>query len=225
MFKPSIDNQVKYSGIKLNTRTVIIGGSGTGKSNCALNIIQEMSKPNGTFHNIILVYKTDEKLYEFLKKKIPKLIMIKDFSLLNIDDFEDQEIKDPVDRIETLIIFDDFITEKNKFIIQQLENFCVFGRKKGLTVIFLAQYFYAINTVMRGQLNYLVFLEACNKRNFNLICSSYGLINKDVSPDDIQYMMNDTFDKFGQFFKINLGTSNLNEKYSRNSIDFFKYNP
>jgi hypothetical protein len=221
--KPSIDLQVKYSGVKLNSRIAIIGGSGTGKTNGCINLIKDMCQPEGTFINIIVVYKTDEKLYSYLKKKIPQLIMIKDINLLNIDDFDDQELKDPEDRQETLIIFDDFIADKDKNVIDQLEKFCIFGRKKGLTLIFLAQYFYAINIVMRAQLNYLIFLETCNKRNFNLICSTYGLVNSDVSQDDINIMMKDSLDKFGQTFKINLNTNDLNKKYSRNGIDYFKY--
>jgi len=80
MYKPSIDEQVEYTDIALNSRVLLVGGSGTGKTNAIINYIIESSKPKkGTFFEIILVYKTDEQLYQFLKDKFKeRLVTYKD---------------------------------------------------------------------------------------------------------------------------------------------------
>jgi ABC-type transporter Mla maintaining outer membrane lipid asymmetry ATPase subunit MlaF len=64
LIKPSIDEQVQYTDIALNSRVLIVGGSGTGKTNLIINYLIESSRPKkGTFYEVILVYKTDEVLF------------------------------------------------------------------------------------------------------------------------------------------------------------------
>ena len=65
------DDQVEYTGMKINKHFLVCGGTGTGKSNSLVNYIVETSKPKkGTFKHIFICYKTDEPLYEFLKEEL-----------------------------------------------------------------------------------------------------------------------------------------------------------
>ena len=56
--------------IDKNSRILMIGASGTGKSNALLNFIE---KSSGEFHKIIICSfsTTDEPLYQFLQQKNP----------------------------------------------------------------------------------------------------------------------------------------------------------
>ncbi len=224
LYKPSIDEQIEYTDIALNSRTLVIGGSGTGKTNFIINYIIESSKPKkGTFYEVILVYKTDETLYQMLKEKFKdRLVTYKDIKdVPEPESWDDMSIKDPEDRIERLLIFDDFVADKNPKIIDKLKRYCEFGRKKGLTQFYLTQSYYETNGFMRLQMNYIVLLNLPNVRNLKMIISSFGLTT------DIQDLLNmiklATSEKF-DFFKLNLNAScQLNKKYSVGFLDFFEF--
>jgi hypothetical protein len=224
LIKPSIDEQVQYTDIALNSRVLIVGGSGTGKTNLIINYMIESSKPKkGTFYEVILVYKTDEVLYQMLKNKFKdKLITYKDIKdVPEPESWEDMMTKDPEDRLERLIIFDDFVADKDRKTIDKLKKYCEFGRKKGLTQFYLTQSYYETNSFMRLQMNYILLLNLPNFRNLKMIISGFGL-NIDVKDllDMINYATEDKFD----FFKLNLNAScPKNKKYSVGFLDFFEF--
>ncbi len=224
MYKPSIDEQVQYTDIALNSRVLLVGGSGTGKTNAIINYIIESSKPKkGTFFEIILVYKTDEQLYQFLKDKFKeRLVTYKDIKdLPEAESWPDMSIRDPEDREERLIIFDDFVADKNPKIIEKLKKYCEFGRKKGLTQFYLTQSYYETDKFMRLQMNYILLLNLPNVRNLKMIISGFGLtLEVDELLRMITYATKDKFD----FFKLNLNAScPINKKYSVGFLDFFEF--
>lgn len=224
MYKPSIDEQIQYTDIALNSRVLVVGGSGTGKTNLCLNYVIESSKPkNGTFFEIILVYKTDEQLYQYLKNKFKdKLVTYKDIKdVPEPESWPDMSILDPEDRMERLLIFDDFVADKNPKIIDKLKRYCEFGRKKGLTQFYLTQSYYETNSFMRLQMNYILLLNLPNVRNLKMIISGFGL-TLDIKEllEMIKYATSEKFD----FFKFNLNAScPLNKKYSVGFLDFFEF--
>ena len=224
MYKPSKDEQIEYTDIALNSRSLIVGGSGTGKTNLIINYIIESSKPkNGTFAEVILVYKTDEQLYQYLKDQFKeKLITYKDIKdLPEAESWPDMSIRDPEDREERLIIFDDFVADKNPKVIEKLKKYCEFGRKKGLTQFYLTQSYYETDKFMRLQMNYLLLLNLPNVRNLKLIISAFGL-NIDVN-DLLEMIQIATEQKF-DFFKLNLNAScPKNKKFSIGFLDFFEF--
>jgi hypothetical protein len=224
MYKPSKDEQIEYTDIALNSRSLIVGGSGTGKTNLIINYIIESSKPkNGTFAEVILVYKTDEQLYQYLKDQFKeKLITYKDIKdLPEAESWPDMSIRDPEDREERLIIFDDFVADKNPKVIEKLKKYCEFGRKKGLTQFYLTQSYYETDKFMRLQMNYLLLLNLPNIRNLRLIISAFGL-NIDVN-DLLEMIQIATEQKF-DFFKLNLNAScPKNKKFSIGFLDFFEF--
>jgi hypothetical protein len=201
-----------------------VGGSGTGKTNLIINYIIESSKPkNGTFAEVILVYKTDEQLYQYLKDQFKeKLITYKDIKdLPEAESWPDMSIRDPEDREERLIIFDDFVADKNPKVIEKLKKYCEFGRKKGLTQFYLTQSYYETDKFMRLQMNYLLLLNLPNIRNLRLIISAFGL-NIDVN-DLLEMIQIATEQKF-DFFKLNLNAScPKNKKFSIGFLDFFEF--
>ena len=221
--KPSIDRLCPVSNIKINSINLVVGGTGTGKTNAIMNLLLLASKGHGVFAKIIVVCKTDELLYTYLKKQIPgdQLVIHKSINdLPDCDNFENQYLKDPQHREETLLIIDDFIADcEDKRKREKLENFAIFGRKKGLTQIYLAQSFFKVPKTIRLQIHYLWLLSVPNKKELALILSSYSL---PIEFDDLKNMVKDATQEQLSFLKINLNcVCNLNEKFSIGFLDFF----
>ncbi len=224
LYKPSIDEQIQYTDIALNSRVLLVGGSGTGKTNLIINYLIESSRPKkGTFYEVILVYKTDEVLYQMLKNTFKdKLITYKDIKdVPEAESWEDMMTKDPEDRLERLIIFDDFVADKDRKTIDKLKKYCEFGRKKGLTQFYLTQSYYETNRFLRLQMNYILLLNLPDRRNLKMIISGFGLnLDIQVLLDMINYATEEKFD----FFKLNLNAScPKNKKYSVGFLDFFEF--
>lgn len=221
--KPSIDNLYPSSNIKINTINLVVGGTGTGKTNAIMNLLYLSSQGQGVFAKIILVCKTDETLYTFLKNKIPadQLIIYKSINdLPDCNTFETQYNKDPKQRQETLLIIDDFIADcEDKKMRQKIENFAIFGRKKALTQIYLAQSFFKVPKTIRLQLHYLWLLSLPNKKDLSLILSSFGL---PVEEQDLKEMVKEATKEKLSFLKINLNCAcDINEKFSIGFLDHF----
>jgi hypothetical protein len=222
MFPPSIDNLYPHTGIKLNSLSLLIGGTGTGKTNAIMNIIAYSSKArDGVFSKIILVYKTDEKLYEFLKKKIGNSLSLYSYEdLPNCEELEDQMVKPPEERKEYMIIFDDFVADDDTKTVRKLKKYATFGRKKGLTQFYLTQSFYGVDKTMRLQMSYLFLLNVPNKRNLKLILKSYAL---PCSEEELLEMVNDATSTNLQFFKIALSAAvPSSEKFSIGLLDYYQ---
>ena len=61
------DEQLEWTGCNINKHMLLCGGTGSGKTNCLYDYIIQTSKPKkGTFKKILVCYKTDEILYEYL---------------------------------------------------------------------------------------------------------------------------------------------------------------
>jgi ABC-type lipoprotein export system ATPase subunit len=57
------NNQEEFTGMKLRERVLICGASGTGKTNCLIEYIDETCKPaKGSYKHIYLCRKVEEPL-------------------------------------------------------------------------------------------------------------------------------------------------------------------
>jgi ABC-type lipoprotein export system ATPase subunit len=85
--KDPIENK---TGIKINTRTLICGLSGSGKTNA---LTQFILLCNGVFDKLYLCYKTDEPFYEMLIDQLKEDDLIEVHRSLSsfpeVNDFED----------------------------------------------------------------------------------------------------------------------------------------
>ncbi len=221
MFKPSIDNLIKYCDVKINSHVLISGGTGAGKSNAIMEFIRLSSKDKGTFKHIHIMHSIDEQLYTFLDKKTNKTIKFYKSleDLPDVSAFEDQFEKKPEDREETLIIMDDFIHLINNKTFPKILKYGIMARKKGLTMLYLVQHFYALPPKMRNQMNYLVFLNIPNKRSLDLALSSYSIA---LNLSNVKQLLNFCTSKPLHFLKIALNSNvDLNKKFSCGWLDHF----
>lgn len=156
--------------INLSFRLLIIGSSGSGKSNLVVGIIQKF---NDTFGNIKICCKDkNEPLYRMLSDKLdPSTFQIYE-GFKNIPSLDDKEEFDP--SLQHLIVFDDLCLEKNQSII---EDYFIRGRKiaKGVNIIYLTQSYFKCPRVVRMNVNYIILKKVGSTKDLTCILREYSL--------------------------------------------------
>lgn len=183
-------NKGKTHNFDLPFRLCIVGCSGSGKSNCLLNLLK---KTNGTFSHIYLCLKNrNEPLYNMLCDKLGDDITV----------FENGEVP-PLSSIEPneeqLIIFDDLVGDK-KATIEIIEYFKM-ARKVNLSCCYLSQAYFKIDLFLRQNTNYLIIKKVASKRDLKLILSDFTL-NCDIK--ELQNIYSNITKKFEDVMTIDL---------------------
>ena len=194
--------------ISLPARIGIIGNSGSKKSSTLLNFI---AKANDTFSHIYICAKTpDEPLYKFLQEKVKKDITF--FSKLS-------ELPLPKELQRhgenTLLVIDDMCNEKNQEVINE---YFIFGRKLGITPVYISQSYFKIPKTTRLQFSTLMLLKLSSMRDLNMVMGDYNL---DLTKDEVKAIYKDATQRSGDFLKIDVNTPDNNRRYSRNWTEFY----
>jgi hypothetical protein len=186
-------------------KMIIVGASGAGKTNVALEIIRRMTN---TFQNIYIVCKdASEPLYQFLKMNVQEGLHL----LEGIDKIPNLD-KD-IDTIgQTLIIFDDLVLEKNQ---KPIEEYFIRCRKKRVSALYLSQSFFKIPKTIRVNTDYVIIKKLANNRDLNLILSEYNLgLKKDTMYNIYKYCTENPLD----FLLIDVGAPSEN-KFRHNFLE------
>jgi GTPase SAR1 family protein len=159
--------------ISLPARILVLGPSGTGKTNIILNVIKYI----GIFDQIVLLAKNlEEPLYKHLidvYRKLEKKHKIK--ILLAINDIKDlPSIAEFDPKTNTLLIVDDFICENPK-LLAKISEFWIRGRKNGITMTFLSQSYFDTPKQMRKNSNYVIIKKVGNPKDLGRILAEYAL--------------------------------------------------
>src|SRR5437870_12061441 len=147
-------------------RLLICGQTGCGKTNLLLNLLLHY-----LYYNKLYVYAKDlsESSYMYLQEFFDDVQrkLEEDYSITesvatfssNKADIVDVDNLDK--QYQNLIIFDDFVTEKDQDSIIELFTR---GRKKNTSVIYLTQSYYSTPKDIRLQCNYFMFFNIGSKR-------------------------------------------------------------
>lgn len=153
-------------GLKVPFRMLIIGSSGSGKTQTLLNVIHNMGD---TFNDIYIITKNkNEPLYEYLEDKLGKhgLSVVE-----GIDQAPDLD-KDINKEDQTLIIMDDLVLERNQ---RTLEEYFLRARKQNCSLIYISQSYFAVPQMIRKNLTYLVIKQLANLPDLFRILREYSL--------------------------------------------------
>ena len=140
--------------------SVIVGATGSGKSNVLMNLIKEL---NNTFEYIyIITQNKSEPLYEGLEEIIEKPYLT---ILEGIEAFNKLDIKSlPIG--QSLMVFDDMCIETEKKQ-QKICEMYIRGRKeldkRGISCIYLTQSYYDTPNVIRKQADKVILKKINNK--------------------------------------------------------------
>jgi len=192
-------------------RSLVVAPSGSGKSNFITNLISLFCKGKGTFDSIFIFCKSrDEPLYQFLGDKSKGLIEIHE-SLEKLPALNDLKTSE-----QTLIIFDDFITDIKKFPI--ISEYFIRGRKRGCSLMFLSQSYFNTPKVIRQNVSYCIILKLGGTRDINSILRECSV---GISKDELLYMYDKATKKKFDVLIINLEKSG-NKRYRHNFLDYFE---
>lgn len=187
-------------------RMLVIGASGSGKSNQALNVLLDCN----AFEKIYIYAKQlDQPLYKWLISKLQLAEKkIKQNIVTYSEDIKEIPTLDEFNpNIQNLIIIDDMVLEKN---LKSVEELYVRSRNKNCSVMFLSQSFHAIPKTIRLQSGYVLLRNIDSKKDFNLIASNY---NTGENSQQLFKMYEKAIKQPFRFFMIDLITTDPRLKF------------
>jgi len=161
------DENKKQSLFDLPSRVLIIGPSGCGKTTLLYNLIINYWIP---YLNLYIFTKNiDQPVYKKIKKifdDIPSInTHFSNDEIISVDDCEPK----------SLVIFDDFLKEKQDMIIE----YFIRSRSKNISVIYLTQSYTSVDIkTIRNNLNVLIVF---NQSNYYIEKIWSDLISEDVT--------------------------------------------
>jgi hypothetical protein len=199
--------------IDIPCRVGVIAPSGTGKTQWLLNFI---AKSTGTFGHIIVVYKSSEPLYEFLRDRIGSKNITFYTKLADLPSPNDLNMGNK----QVLLVFDDQVADKNQ---QKIEEYYLRGRKiaGGISMCYLSQNFFGIPTLIRRQFNYVIILKLSGAKDMKAIIQNYSL---GLNADEVVKLYKDATKNKFDFLKISIDERDDNKRFSHNFTDFYTIN-
>ena len=191
-------------------RGVCVAPSGSGKSLFVTNLIHLFSKDNGTFTSIDIICKDkDEPLYKFLQSKSDSITVKEGLhNMFQLDKYEKNTAH--------LLIIDDMqLEDKNS-----LERVCqtyIRGRKRGVSILFLAQNYFYIPKVIRNNCNYFIILKISGERELNIILKEQA---SGLSKDQLLHMYEyATHEKFSPLI-VDIESSDKYHKFRKGFSEY-----
>jgi ABC-type dipeptide/oligopeptide/nickel transport system ATPase component len=158
-------------GINVPFRMMIIGASGTGKTNTLMNIMYAMSN---TFNRIVICCKSkEEPIYQQLEHDHADIEFNEGGEIPDIENFSDYHQT----KAQTLMIFDDLVNEKDQRMIQE---YFIRGRKYGISMIYITQSYFASPKKVRQQCNYFILKKLSNRRDLSSIIRDFPVDSDDT---------------------------------------------
>ena len=195
-----------YDRVRINVpfRLLVVGSSGSGKTNVVINLINIMS----CFSKIYLFAKnTSEPLWAwFIDKMIQLSRRAKRELLVVSNDVSDMPNIDEVDENENnLFIFDDQITEavsKQKAISELF----IRGRKQNASAIYISQSYFDVPKLIRKNCDYIIIKKINTIRDLRSIIKEYNL--SDITPEKLLEVYKSIVSKgMTRFLMIDLNTN------------------
>ena len=189
-------------------RILIIGGSGSGKTNALLNLIN-----NQPDMDKIYLYAKDpyEKKYQYLiskREKVginhfndPKAFM--EYSNDMQDVYKNIEDYNPIKKRKVLIIFDDMIADmiNNNKLNPIITELFIRGRKLHISIAFITQSYFKVLKDVRLNSTHFFIMKIPNKRELQQIALNHSCdidfkdfmnIYKKYTKEPCSFLVNDT---------------------------------
>ena len=172
-----IDNKNKkfkklYSFMPNDTfRMLMCGNSGSEKTNLLYHML---SKPLLYFDKIYLYAKNLEKeKYQNLMKEMNEANEEAEYNVMEVSNDKIIPITHlPYEDNQKIIIFDDYVCEKNQ---REIVDYFIQGRHKNCSVIYLSQSFYKTPRDIRLNCSHYCIYEFPSSRERNMISSELGV--------------------------------------------------
>jgi hypothetical protein len=106
-------------------------------------------------------------------------------------------------------------------------NYFTYGRKKGLTIIYLTQSFFDSDSFIRKQMSYLILLENKGKTDLNNILREFGglQVEKNELYKIAKYALTPDENDELPFLKITTGKCSDDKKFSKGWLNYIPFTP
>jgi DNA polymerase III delta prime subunit len=191
---------------------LLIGRTGTGKTNAVLNYLKRSS---GEFYKILIFTgsTTEEPLY----KKLQEFNEVEFFT--DIDDLPDlDEFEDDLNAPK-LIIFDDFILLNPKEM-KKIHKYLISSRKYGFSCLLMSQDYKSVNKLILRNVNYIILFKINDAISINNIIKNHNLTDIDKGLFKKIYTL--STEKPLDFLLLDFRTNDPNMRIRRNFTDFVK---
>lgn len=177
-----------YSNLKIKWpfQAIIVGATGSGKTNFILNLIEGIGEIEFIF---LFAKKIDEPLYKYLIKeyeergeKAGKQLIYYSNDISKLPDVN--RIESVIENSKALLIVDDFVNEPSKNL-QSVSDAYSMGRKAGkagLSCVFLSQQFYKTPKFIRDNASLICIGKLYSTNDLLRISTEYTL---DKSPEEL----------------------------------------
>lgn len=211
--KPRVDNpRFDDHQVELPCRIVVVGASGSGKSQSILSTIHKM--PDTFTHIVLVTQNASEPLYQFLKSKLkPEELTICE-GMKDMPGLNDLEHDYPN---HTLVIVDDMVLEKKQ---DKFKELFLRGRKVPASVIYSTQSYYDTPLFIRKNITHCWLKKLATMRDLKSVLRDYDL---GVSPEQLLSMY-DYCTRDGGFFNIAVVDKNKNKWFRHNYNEFLMEN-
>ena len=197
--------------IKVPFRMLIVGNSGSMKTNTLLNLLNAMT---GTFESIFYITKNkDEPLLNFLEDKLGNKGLKITEGLSSVPDL------DKIDKeSNTLIILDDLVNEPKK---EQkiISDYYIRCRKRNCSIVYISQSFYDIPKMIRSNINYLIIKQVSSMKNLTMIARECSL---GISKETLTQMYKEATKEKKNFILIDLEEGDVTKRFRFNFDSYFE---
>ena len=136
----------------------------------------------------------------------------------DIDDVPDlEEFDDEHKNKPKLIVFDDFLNLQKKDM-KIISKYLISSRKFGWSVWLMAQDYVSVPKILVRNINYFILFKINDNISLNNIIRNHNIA--DVDSSIIKAVYNLCTQTFGDFFMIDMKTTNLDERFRHNFLGF-----
>ena len=152
-------------------RMLICGNSGSGKTNLLYHMLIVPPLYCDEIH--LYAKNLEQEKYQNLMNKMNEINGKTGFDIITVSNDEIIPINDlDYDDYQKLVIFDDYVCEKNQ---RQIVDYIIQGRHKNCSVIYLSQSFYKTPRDIRLNCSYYCIYDFPSSRERNMISSELGV--------------------------------------------------
>ena len=208
----------KKHKIEHNSHILVVGKTGTGKTNWLLNYIMRSA---GEFSKIIVFTGStmNEPLYNALYESSNKVEMFNDIDEMpDLEEFEcDNMYKKP-----KLIIFDDFINLSPKEL-KKIYKYVVSSRKYGCSCILMTQDYKSANKLIVRNVNYIILFKINDNISISNIIRNHNIndVDKELFKNAYLLCTKEPMD----FLMLDFRTDNPLQKIRHNFLGFLDLRP